>query len=528
MSRPVLVVILDGFGISPFSAKEGNAVAASKTPTLDFLLANYPYAVIEASSMAVGLPWGEVGNSEVGHMNLGSGKVIYQNLPRISLAIENKTFFSNLMLLKAIEYAKEHKSDIHLCGIVSNGGVHGHIEHLDALLYLMKKEKAGRVFVHAFLDGRDTDPKSGTVFIETLLETMKANKIGELASLIGRYYAMDRNQNWDRTQKCYDLMTQGAGLKAANPVAAIKEAYGRGLNDENMEAMCVVDGQGNPKGIVKENDAVIFFNFRPDRARQLTKAFVLDKFSDFKREMRFKGHFVTMMQYEEGLPVEVVFQPQNIAYPLGKVVSEAKKKQLRIAETEKYAHVTYFFNGGIEEPFSMEDHILVPSPSVENYDETPRMSSDGVTEKLLKAIAAKKYDFLLVNYANTDMIGHTGNFKACVETIEATDSHLKRLYELFVLKQNGYMLILADHGNIEVMIDPVTGRVNKEHTTNPVSLYLIDSARRYEKPQDLVMSQKLELTPIGILADVAPTVLELMGIEKPVEMTGRSLVNDCM
>ncbi len=523
-SRSVLQIILDGFGKNPL--EEGNAVFHAKTPTLDYFIENYPYSVIEASGIAVGLPWGEVGNSEVGHTNLGSGQVVYQNLPRIDLAIENDSLSQNKKLIEAIQFAKKNKSKLHLLGIVSNGGVHGHIRHLLALLGILKKQKFFNVYIHAILDGRDTASQAAPVFIKNLQETIKKNKVGQIASLIGRYYAMDRNNNWDRTQKSYDLMTQGTGRKIKDPIRAIHEAYKQNLNDEIMEPLCVEGKKGEPLCVVEDKDVILFFNFRPDRARQITKAFVMDKFDGFERKKK-DIHFVTMMEYEKNLPVEVLFEAQEISNPVGRIISQAGKNQLRIAETEKYAHVTYFYNGGNEEPYPAEDHILVPSPDVESYDQKPRMSSDEVTKKLIKAIEKKKYDYLLVNYANPDMIGHTGHFKAVVEAIEAVDEHLKKLYNLFVREQGGIMLITADHGNSEVMIDPVSGKPNKEHTTNPVGLYLIDPERKGPKDLEWVEHQKINLTPIGILADVGPTVLELLGLEKDDQMTGRSLVNDC-
>ncbi|TSC56196.1 MAG: 2,3-bisphosphoglycerate-independent phosphoglycerate mutase [Parcubacteria group bacterium Gr01-1014_18] len=525
-TRPVLKIILDGFGKNPL--KDGNAVYYSKTPTLDYFLRNYPYAVIEASGMAVGLPWGEVGNSEVGHTNLGSGQVIYQNLPRISLSIENKTFYKNSVLLDACARAKKNKGALHLMGVVSNGGVHSHIEHLDALLFLAREQKVPSVFVHAFLDGRDTAPTAGVIFLETLEDVMKTTKVGKLASVIGRYWSMDRNNNWDRTQKAYALMTEGSGTESQNVIETVKAAYAAGKNDENMDPIVMTDGKGNAVGNIKDGDVVIFFNFRPDRARQIARAFVAPVFDGFPRSKKLDIHFVGMMQYEAALHLPVVFPPQDISLPVGKVISEAGKKQLRIAETEKYAHVTYFYNGGVENPFEGEEHIMVPSPNVESYDQVPKMSSGEVTDKLIDAIRTGDHDFILLNYANPDMIGHTGNWDACIETIEATDGHLKRLYDEFVVAKNGIMLILADHGNIEVMIDPITGRIHKEHTSNPVGVFLVDRTRKYDKPEDLIEIQKLDMTAIGILADIGPTILDMLDIPKPPEMTGRSIKNDCV
>ena len=525
--KKVLTVILDGLGLNPLA--KGNAFKQAKTPTLNLFLNNYPYAVLEASGMAVGLPWGEVGNSEVGHTNLGSGQVLFQNLPRISLAIEDKSFYKNETLLKAFSEAKKRNSNIHLVGLCSNGGVHSHVEHLHALLYLAKQEKTKNIFVHAITDGRDTSSNIGINFIETLQEIMKTTKIGRLASVIGRFYAMDRNNNWDRIQKAYDLFTSGKGKKTQDIIKTIKESYGNKLNDENLLPISIVDKNENSIATINDNDIVICFNFRADRTRQITKSFVTENFNEFEQESKPKNlYFVTMMQYEKDLPVEIVFQPQKVDVTVGELISKHNKAQLRISETEKYAHVTYFFNGGIETPFPNETRMLIPSPDVVNYDEVPEMSASEVTKKIIKEIKKDKHDFILVNYANADMVGHTGNLNAGIKSIEYLDSCLKKLYELFVLEQNNIILITADHGNCEIMIDPISGKSNKEHTTNPVPFYVIDKDKKREKSEEEILLLKSSLTPIGILADVGPTILDLMSIPKSIKMTGRSLVDDCI
>lgn len=522
----IVQVILDGFGINPLT--EGNAVALAKTPNLDYLEKHYPFTSLDASGVSVGLPWGEVGNSEVGHTNLGSGQVSYQNLPRISIAIEDKTFFDNQAFLKAIDHVKAKKGNMHLIGLVSNGGVHSHVEHLDALLQLMKKHRLKKnVFVHAFTDGRDTNPKASVNFITSLEQKMKSYHVGSLASIIGRYYAMDRNDSWDRTKMAYDLLTTGAGFQTKDPIQAIQDAYDKGLNDENLQPIVISNRKG-PVATIQDGDAVIFFNFRSDRARQLTKAFVEDNFEHFNRERKLEDlFFVTMMQYESSLPVHVAFPPQNIEYPFGRIISEIGRKQFRISETEKYAHVTYFFNGGAEKPFEGEDRKIVPSPSVATYDLQPEMSSGPVTEKILKAISGKKYSFLLLNYPNPDMVGHTGNLQAGIKAVEACDAGLGRIMKA-VEDVNGILIVCADHGNCEVMIDPVTGRAHKEHTTNPVPFIIAAKEFKRDKNIEEVQAIKMQAAPIGLIADIAPTVLDLMGLKPADGMSGRSFLNDIL
>lgn len=522
--NPIVLVILDGFGIA--YEKEGNAIYSAKTPNFKSISEEYPGVLLRASGNEVGLSWGEMGNSEVGHLNLGSGLVVYQNLPRINLTIQDKTFFNLPVWKKAAEHAKENKSDIHLMGVVSNGGVHGHINHLLALLKTFKDLKfKGNVFIHFFADGRDASPQSAVVFMSILKDEINKLKIGQVVSVVGRYYSMDRNENWDRTKKAYDCLVLGEGKRAENLEEAIAESYTNDVNDEFIEPIVAGDKKNEPIGRIKSGDAVIFFNFRPDRARQLTQAFIMPEFKKFERHHVNNLFFVTMTDYGLEYPVEVAFPPQYITNPLAKVVADAGKKQLHIAETEKYAHVTYFFNGGTEAPFSGEDRVLIPSKDVKSFDEKPEMSAYEITERLTAEIAKGNYDFIVANFANGDMVGHTGNFKASVKAVEVLDECIGDIKKA-VLKAGGTLLITADHGNVEELINLATGNIDKEHSTHPVPLWIIGP--------DNKKTEKIErpgpIEPGGILADVAPTVLEIMGLEKPKEMTGASLlhiINDC-
>lgn len=524
--KPVVLVSCDGWGAS--TIEDGNAIAQANTQNLDRLMKLYPFTYVEASGIAVGLPWGEVGNSEVGHLNLGAGKVVYQNLPRIQLSIQDKSFFSNDHFLAAIEHAKKNKSNLHLLGITSNGGVHGHIEHLFALLDLCKQKKfKKRVYIHCITDGRDTPPAVAGDFIKQLKEKIKKVKVGEIASLVGRHYAMDRNNNWDRTKLAYDLMAKGLGVQYRDAEEAVEEIYKQGMKDEQLAPAVITDRKGNPVATIQDNDACIFWNYRPDRARQLTKAFVLDDFGKFEREKIQNLKFVTMMQYEEGLPVDVAYPPQLIAEPVGKIVSDAGLKQLRLAETEKYAHVTYFFNGGSEEQYPGEDRALIPSPNVKTYDLQPEMSAPEITERAVKEITAGKYDFIMMNFANADMVGHTGNLEAAIKGVEAVDDGLGKIADA-VLKAGGAMIITADHGNAEQMKDPLKGQEVKEHSTSSVPMVVIQQGRERELDDASFEAIKMQTNPVGILADVGPSVLELMGLDPSPEMTGRSLLNDLM
>jgi len=518
--KPVTLIILDGWGIDP--GTEGNAIKLAKLPNWDNLLANYPATSIQASGISVGLFWGENGNSEVGHLNLGSGKIIYQNLPRITMSIQDKSFFKNKALLDACKHANENKSTLHLMGLVSAGGIHSHIDHLFALLKMAKEKKVKNVAIHAITDGRDTPRNAAEKYIAELQAKLKKLHIGKIATVSGRFYTMDRDNRWDRIEKGYDAMVEGKGQTANSPMEAVKDSYSKKTFDESI-LPTVITSDGKPVAKIQDNDAVIFFNFRADRARQITKAFTLPDFDKFNRPHQLRNlFFVTMTQYEEGLPVKVAYGPKSITTPLAKVISDSGKKQLHIAETEKYAHVTYFFDGGSEQPFPGEKQIVIPSPKVKSYDQVPEMSSQEVTERLIKELMTGKYDFAVVNYANPDMVGHTGNLPATVRSLEYLDGKIAQLVEA-ILSVDGAVLITADHGNCEQMIETQSKEIVKEHSTNPVPFVLISNDFKLSTPKDEVTIQQEQLNPTGVLADVAPTVLDLMGLEKPKEMTGMSL-----
>lgn len=521
---PIVLIVIDGYGIFPID--QDNPIALAKKPVIDDLIAHYPYGALDASGVAVGLPWGEVGNSEVGHLNLGAGLVVYQNLPRINISIENKTFLQNEAFLKAADHVRKNNSKLHLFGITSKGGVHGHIDHLTALLEYAQQQKLSKVFVHCITDGRDSSPHGGIEELKTLQQTMKKLKVGTIASLCGRFFAMDRNNTWDRTQKSYDLLTRGTGTQTQDPLDALKKSYSAKIDDEMLEPVVITDRANAPLATIDDNDAVIFFNFREDRARQIAQSFVVEKFDGFSREKRPKNIcFVTMTELEEGLPAVVAFPPQHIKEPFGSLVANAGLKQLRIAETEKYAHVTYFFNGGGEEIYDGEDRILVPSPKVKTYDEKPEMSAYEITDKLVEAIGKKKYQFCLINFANPDMVGHTGSLAATIRGVEVVDECIGKIIAA-QKKVGGLTSITADHGNAEIIIDLLTRETDKEHSTSPVPFILVDQSQRRDRTPDEVELLKRNVNPIGILADIAPTLCEIMGIKPSADMTGRSLLKD--
>lgn len=525
--KPLVLIVLDGYGLS--AIKENNPIALAGTPHMDELMAHYPYGVLDASGVAVGLPWGEVGNSEVGHLNLGAGLVVYQNLPRINISIENKSFLSNEAFVKAAEHVKKNNSSLHLLGIVSTGGVHGHIDHLKALIEFAHQQKIARVFVHAITDGRDSAPQSAGEFLKDLQKTMKKEKTGTVATMCGRYFAMDRNTAWERTQKAYDLLTSGAGEQLRDPFEALKNSYKKKIDDELFEPAVITDRRGVPLSLIGDNDAVIFFNYREDRARQLANAFVEETFDGFERKIQPKNlFFATMTEYEAGMPVSAVaFPPQYIKHPFGWLLAQKKMKQLRIAETEKYAHVTYFFNGGQEEIYANEDRLLVPSPRVKTYDEKPEMSAREVTKRLCDEIAKKKYDFCLVNFANADMVGHTGILEATVTAIKTVDECVGAVVEAN-RNVGGITAITADHGNAENKVDPLKKTPVKEHSTSAVPFILVDEDMKRDRAPEEVEALKSQINPIGILADVAPTLLERIGLTPDSEMTGRSLLKDLL
>ena len=504
--KPVVLMILDGYGLN--DKVEGNAVAQASTPVMDSLMKEYPFVHGNASGMAVGLPEGQMGNSEVGHMNMGAGRIVYQELTRITKEIQDGDFFKNEALLKAIDNCKKNNSALHLMGLLSDGGVHSHITHLYGLLELAKQQGLEKVYVHCFLDGRDTPPASGKSYAEQLNEEMKKIGVGKIASVMGRYYAMDRDNNYDRVQLAYDAMTEGKGLTAACGICGIQESYDREETDEFVKPTVVVE-DGKAVGLVQDKDSVIFFNFRPDRAREITRAFVDPEFTGFER-VQPKIHYVCMTQYDATIPgVEIAFKPQSLKNTFGEYISDLGMTQLRIAETEKYAHVTFFFNGGVEKEYPGEDRALIPSPKVATYDLQPEMSEPAVTEECVKRILSGKYDVVILNFANCDMVGHTGVFEAAVKAIEATDDGVGKVVDA-ILKMNGQCLITADHGNVDQMLDADGVTPFTAHSTNPVPLVMV--------------GHEGKLADGGVLADLAPTMLDMMGIPQPEEMTGHSLL----
>ena len=509
--KPVVLMVLDGYGLS--DKTEGNAIALANTPVMDKLMKECPFVQGAASGLAVGLPDGQMGNSEVGHMNIGAGRIIYQDLTRITKAINDGDFFKNEVLLQAMDNCKKNDSALHLWGLLSDGGVHSHIEHLYGLLEMAKKNGLQNVYVHAFLDGRDTPPASGKSYIEQLQNKMDEIGVGKIASLSGRYYAMDRDNNWDRVEKAYDALTAGEGVQAENAVKAMEDSYAKDVTDEFV-LPTVITENGAPVATVKANDSVIFFNFRPDRAREMTRAFCDDKFTGFERKTGFLPlTFVCFKDYDETIPNKLVaFQKEDIKNTFGEYIAKCGKKQIRLAETEKYAHVTFFFNGGVEEPNVDEARLLVNSPKdVATYDLKPEMSAPEVGMDLVEAIKSDKYDVIVINFANPDMVGHTGVIPAAVKAVERVDSLVGDAVNA-VKEVGGVLFICADHGNAEKMIDYETGKPHTAHTTNPVPFILVNA------------DASMKLREGGCLADIAPTLLELMGLEQPAEMTGKSLI----
>lgn len=518
--KPVVLIMCDGLGIAPDT--EGNAVSRAELHVIPELIQRYPTMTLRASGEEVGLSWGEMGNSEVGHLTAGAGKVLYQSLPRIDRSIESGDFFENQVLKEAMTLVKQCGGKLHLMGILSPGRVHGMNSHAHALLDLAKREGVSEVFVHAFLDGRDMLYNSAVDFVKELEETMKRIGVGKLATMAGRYYAMDRDNRWDRIQKVYLAMTEGKGELAEDPIEALRASYAKEVFDEQFVPTVLTQG-GSPVATVGANDVVIFWNFRPDRARELTRAFAVPDFDGFSRTPFSGLHFVTMMEYEAGLPVSVAFPPEKVEMPLARVISEAGLRQLHIAETEKYAHVTFFFNGGKEDPFPGEDRVIIPSPKVASYDEKPEMSASEVTDRVVKEIKENTYDFIVMNYANPDMVSHTGNLEASKRAVEVTDACLGRVIDA-VLGRGGVVLITADHGNVEEVINLQTGEMDKEHSTNPIPFIVV--GKEFEGktgPQGIVTDLSL-LSPVGMLSDVAPTVLSIMGLPVPPEMTGAPLL----
>lgn len=533
--RPVVLAIMDGWGLT--EPGPTNGVSEASTPNVDRWTAECPYTTLGASGMDVGLPEGQIGNSEVGHLNIGAGMIVYQDYTRISKSIADGDFFTNPALVGAIEHVQRTGGKLHLLGLFGPGGVHSHQSHLHALIELAQHQGLQQVYLHLFLDGRDVLPRSAVGFLDNLEAAIARIGIGTVATVGGRYYAMDRDKRWERTGRGYEALVNGKGIPAENARDAILASYEKDVSDEFM-LPAVIMREGTPVATVQDGDAIIFYNFRPDRGRQLTRAFVQPDLNTYiqkhyekqkaegqplpeqiwQRERQIENlYYVTLTRYEEGVPVHIAFPPRNVTHPMARVVSEAGLTQFHIAETEKYPHVTFFFNGGREEPFEGEDRSLVPSPKVATYDLQPEMSAAGVTEELLKAIQSTKYDFIIVNYANPDMVGHTGIPAAIIKACETVDASLGQVVPA-ILEQGGAVLIIADHGNAEMMVDPESGGPHTAHTTNPVPCILV-------APTGAGLSKsEVSLRSGGRLADVAPTLLDLMGVPRAEEMSGESLL----
>jgi len=508
--KPVILIVLDGWGIS--LSKEGNAVAAARAPIYAGLLRDNPHTLLHASGEYVGLPDGQMGNSEVGHLNLGAGRIVYQDITRITKSIRDGDFFMNPVLMKAMATARENKSALHLMGLLSDGGVHSHIDHILAMFDMAKTQGLSRVYFHAFLDGRDTPPSSALEYIGQLEKHLSTIGIGRIATVSGRYYAMDRDKRWERVQKAYEALTMGEGVRNISAADAVKDSYEHKRTDEFMLPSVILDPQSNaPLGTMTDGDVAIFCNFRSDRAREITRTLTDRSFDGFTRRVFPKlADVVCLTTYDETFKLPVAYPPVHLTHILGGVVSGQGLRQLRIAETEKYAHVTFFFNGGEEQPFPLEDRVLIPSPrDVATYDQKPEMSARELTDELTKRIRSKQYSFILANYANPDMVGHTGILEAAVKAVEVIDECLGRILQA-AQEAGAIVMITADHGNLEVMTDKTTGQPHTAHTTDPVPFILV--------------GDKAELRDDGCLADVAPTVLRFLAIPQPVEMTGKSIV----
>ena len=506
-NKLTMLMILDGFGEN--ANEKANAVKLAKTPNIDRLMKTCPTTDIHTSGLDVGLPEGQMGNSEVGHTNIGAGRIVYQELTRITKSIEDGDFFSNPEFVAAIENCKKYNSKLHIMGLLSDGGVHSHIRHLFGLLELAKRKDFEDVYVHCFMDGRDTPPSSGETYVTELEEKMKEKGIGKIATISGRFYAMDRDKRWQRVEKAYRALVDGEGEKSTSAISAVESSYQKEVFDEFIEPTVIMNGE-KPVATIEKHDSVIFYNFRPDRAREITRTLVDKEFNEFETQKDLDLYYVCMTSYDETMPnVHIAFKKEELKNTFGEYISEHNLTQLRIAETEKYAHVTFFFNGGEEKQYKGEDRILVPSPKVETYDLKPEMSAYEVTDKVVEAINSQKYNCIILNYANPDMVGHTGSLEAAIKAIETIDECVGRVVEA-INNQSGVLLITADHGNAEQMIDYKTGEPHTAHTTNPVPLILVgmENAKLRE----------------GRLADLAPTMLDIIGLDKPEEMTGESLI----
>ncbi|MEA2016359.1 MAG: 2,3-bisphosphoglycerate-independent phosphoglycerate mutase [Actinomycetota bacterium] len=512
IKRPACLIIMDGWGLSEES--RGNAVKTAKTPNIDNYYKIYPHVKLKPSGEAVGLPEGQMGNSEVGHLNIGAGRVVYQEFTRINKAIKEGTFFENKILLSTLKDAKENGKSLHIMGLVSDGGVHSHIRHLKALIGLAAEKEVENLFIHAFLDGRDVPPRSAIPYLNEVDDYLKKKGSGRIATISGRYYSMDRDNRWDRTKKSYDALAYREGRKFKRAAEVVESSYDDGVDDEFL-VPAIVECKDEEKAKISSGDSVIFFNFRPDRARQITSAFISGKeFDKFDRGQNPpKVYFVSMTQYDKEYRIPVAFPPAKIVNTLGEVLSDNKLKQLRIAETEKYAHVTFFFNGGVEKPYDGEDRVLIPSPKVATYDLKPEMSAYEVTDEVINRIKSKKYDVIILNFANPDMVGHTGVMDAAVKAVKTVDECVEKVNKELI-KNGGIALITADHGNAEKMMDVETGKVITSHSTSPVPFIVCDENLKLKKDEGNFK-----------LSDISPTILNIIGIKKPEEMTGESILS---
>ncbi|MBX4191818.1 MAG: 2,3-bisphosphoglycerate-independent phosphoglycerate mutase [Candidatus Doudnabacteria bacterium] len=520
--KKIVLVVLDGFGIA--TASHGNAIAMAKPATFDSLVNNYVATTLQSSGPTVGLPWGEMGNSEVGHLNLGAGRIVGMELSRITNAIEDRTFFKNPAFLSVAEHVKKNNSALHIMGLVSPGGVHSYDEHLYALLGMASEQGLNKVYIHMFLDGRDTPQQIALESLAKLLRKMDEYHVGTIATVAGRFYAMDRAQHWNLTKQTYQAITDGIGPKAGSAEQAIEDSYRQHILDEMVEPTVVLQDDGKP-AVMNDNDAIIHFNFRSDRALQLTQAFTDQNFTKFQQKPLKNIFVVTMTNFDEKLNVQVAFPPESVANNFTEVISKKGLRQFHCAESEKYAHVTVFFNGGVTDPYPGEERKIVTSPAsnYQNYADVPEMSSRKITEELLGKLTSN-YSFFLVNFANADMVGHTGNFNASVMAVQAIDDCIRQIAAT-CLKEDICLIITADHGNIEELVDIKSGGIDKEHSTNPVPFIMVSKQFKRSKPIEGGIISLAGTVPVGVLSDVAPTMLELMGIEKPVEMTGISLLS---
>jgi len=519
--KPLVLMILDGFGIAPPS--RGNAISQASMPRFNDLVQQYTTYALAAAGEAVGLPWGEPGNSEVGHLNLGAGKIVYQEVLRINKSIEEKTFFDNEVLLGAIKHCKKHNSSLHLMGLLSDGGVHSHQDHLYALLELASRAGLKRVFIHAFLDGRDTPYNSGITYVKQLEKITKRVNVGSIASVSGRYYAMDRDNHWDRIEQAYRVMVKAESQESyESATEAVQASYDRNVFDEEMAPTAIKQGKNAGSARIQPGDSAIFFNYRPDRAREITKAFTLPTFMKFERGTLSDLYFVTLTEYEPNLPVHVAYPKEVIAEPIGKRISDAGLTQLHIAETEKYAHVTYFFNGGKDAEFKGQENKIIPSAGVPSYADKPEMSASEITKEVLEAIKAEQYDVYIMNLANPDMVGHTGNLRATQKALGFVDAAIGEISKA-VLKKGGVLLITADHGNAEEMVNWENGHIVKEHSANPVPFVIAGERYKIAKPRDKNFS--IDQLPVsGVLSDVGPTILSILSIKPHTGMSSRALV----